>query len=50
MSVVLMGIQLTLKFQYGQVHYIVMATELIDRIPDSRYAIVDKGYDGEYLH
>lgn len=33
----------------GQVHDIVMATELIERTPESRYTIADKGYDGEYL-
>lgn len=33
----------------GQVHDIVMASELIERTPESTYTIADKGYDGEYL-
>ena len=33
----------------GRVYDIVMATELIERTPDSRYTIADKGYDGESL-
>lgn len=33
----------------GQIHDIMMATELIERTPQSRYTIADKGYDGEYL-
>ena len=33
----------------GQVHDVVMATELIERTPDSVYTIADKGYDAEYL-
>ncbi len=33
----------------GQVHDIIMATELIERTPESTYTIADKGYDGGYL-
>ena len=33
----------------GQVHDIMMATELIERTPESTYTIADKGYDGEYF-
>jgi len=33
----------------GQVHDIQMASELVERTPQSTYTIADKGYDGEYL-
>lgn len=33
----------------GQIHDIMMATELIERTPESTYTIADKGYDGEYF-
>jgi transposase len=33
----------------GQIHDIMMATELIERTPESDYTIADKGYDGEYF-
>ena len=33
----------------GQVHDIQMATELIERTPDSKFTIADKGYDAEYF-
>lgn len=33
----------------GQVHDIKMATELIERTPQSTYTLADKGYDAEYF-
>lgn len=33
----------------GQVHDIIMATELIERTPESLYTIADKGYDAKYF-
>lgn len=33
----------------GQIHDIQMATELVERTPQSDYTVADKGYDGEYL-
>ena len=33
----------------GQIHDIMMATELIERTPQSDYTLADKGYDGEYF-
>lgn len=33
----------------GQIHDIMMATELIERTPKSSYTLADKGYDGEYF-
>ena len=33
----------------GQIHDIQMATELIERTPQSSYTLADKGYDAEYF-
>jgi transposase len=33
----------------GQVHDVMMATELIERTPQSDFTIADKGYDAEYI-
>ena len=44
-----LGLPIDFEITEGQVHDIIMATDLIERTAESSYTIADKGYDGEYF-